>query len=168
MHLIRNLNDDLWKNPFNREYESFVGAVRDLLVPIFADIDRYGLKARHLRKHVKMVDRFNRATIESGEVRCELVTTYRKRFSRYRESIFRFLGEDGLPWNNNTAEQAIRHFAVQRKISGSFSAHGADEYLRLLGIAQTCRFQGKSFLRFLLSGQKDVDQYVRHRRRRKT
>ena len=31
--------------------------------------------------------------------------------------------------------------------------------LSLLGIAQTCRFQGKSFLKFLLSKQKDVDLF---------
>jgi hypothetical protein len=34
VHLIRDLNDDLWKNPFNAEYEQFVAAFRDLLVPI--------------------------------------------------------------------------------------------------------------------------------------
>jgi len=34
-HLIRDINDDLWKNPFNQEYESFVAAVRDFLVPLF-------------------------------------------------------------------------------------------------------------------------------------
>jgi hypothetical protein len=38
----------------------------------------------------------------------------------------------------------------QRKISGSFGEKGAVQYLRLLGIAQTCRFQQKSFLGFLL------------------
>ena len=58
VHLIRDLNDDLWKNPFNAEYEQFVAAVRDLLVPIVEDIERYGLKALHLRKHRKRVDCF--------------------------------------------------------------------------------------------------------------
>jgi len=166
VHLIRDLNDDLWKNPFNREYELFVGVVRDLLVSIFTDIDRYGLKARHLHKHQKEVDRFYRTTIEGVESTCEIVAKYQKRFLRFRESIFRFLNVDGLPWNNNTAEQAIRHLAIQRKISGSFSATGADEYLRLLGISQTCRFQDKSFLKFLLSGEKAVDEYVQRRCRR--
>lgn len=166
VHLIRDLNDDLWKNPFNREYELFVGVFRDLLVPIFADIDRYGLKSRHLHKHQKGVDQFYRTTIEGVESTCEIVAKYQKRFLRFRESIFRFLNVDGLPWNNNTAEQAIRHLAVQRKISGSFAATGADEYLRLLGISQTCRFQDKSFLKFLLSGEMTVDGYLQRRRRR--
>jgi len=151
---------------FGETLNKHVGAVRDLLVPIFADVDRYGLKTRHLHKHRKAVDRFYGTYIERGETECELVAKYQKRFSQYSESIFRFLEVDGLPWNNNTAEQAIRHLAIQRKISFSFSASGADEYLPRLGIAQTCRFQDKSFLRFLLSGEKDVDAYVKRRRRR--
>ena len=43
VHLIGDLNDDLWKNPFNEEMEQFVGGVRDLLVPVFEDVERYGL-----------------------------------------------------------------------------------------------------------------------------
>jgi hypothetical protein len=52
------LNDDLWKNPFDDELEGFVAAVRDLLVPILEDVQRFGLKARHLRKHRIRVDCF--------------------------------------------------------------------------------------------------------------
>ena len=69
-------------------------------------------------------------------------------------------------FNNNTAERAIRHLAIQRKISGSFYERVALQYLRLLGIAQTCRFQNKSFLRFMLSGEKDIDRYKERKRRK--
>ncbi|MBI4661561.1 MAG: transposase [Verrucomicrobia bacterium] len=74
---------------------------------------------------------------------------------------------DGVPWNNNAAERAIRHLAIQRKISGAFTAKGANHYLRLLAISQTCRFQEKSFLGFLLSGLKDVDAFAESRRGRR-
>jgi len=168
VHLIRDLNDDLWKNPFDREYEEFVGAVRDLFVPIFTDVHKYGVRRRHLHKHRAAVDRFYKSTIDSERREDELIGRYQKRFVRYRDSLFRFLDEDDLPWNNNTAERAIRHLAVQRKISGSFASAGAKEHLRLLGISQSCRFQGKSFLRFLLSGLHDVDAYTQSRRRRRT
>ena len=57
------------------------------------------------------------------------------------------------------AERALRHLAVQRKISGSFSESGIAEYLRILGIMQTCRFQNKPFLEFLMSEEKDVDSF---------
>ena len=64
-----------------------------------------------------------------------------------------------VPWNNNAAERAIRHLAVQRKISGSFGKGSTPHYLRLLSITQTCRFQNKSLLQFLLSGEIDIDMF---------
>ena len=57
------------------------------------------------------------------------------------------------------AERAIRQLAVQRKISGSFFKRSAGHYLLLLAISQTCRFQGKSFLKFLLSKETDLDSF---------
>jgi hypothetical protein len=82
--------------------------------------------------------------------------------------MFLFLDEDLIPWNNNTGERALRHIAVQRKISGFFFKSFASRYLVLLGVAQSCRFQEKSFLKFLLSGEMDVDVFRPRRRRRKT
>ena len=133
--------------------------MKDLIVPIIEAIDRWGLKARHLHRFKKQVDRFYATVIEGREYALDVTQRYKKRFSRYRESLFRFLDEDGIPWNNNTAERAIRHLAVQRKISGPLYRRGAIDYLVLLGIAQTCRFQEKSFLQFLLSEQIDVDRF---------
>jgi predicted RecB family nuclease len=164
VHLIRDLNDDLWKNPFNQELEGFVGAVMDLLVPIMADVERFGLKQWHLHKHTQLVERFYKAVIVGREYKCEVTQKYQKRFIRYRESLFRFLEEAAIPWNNNTAERASRHLAVQRKISGSFFKRVAVQYLLLLGIAQTCRFQGKSFLNFLTSRERNIDQFKEKKR----
>jgi hypothetical protein len=66
------------------------------------------------------------------------------------------------------AERASRHLAVQRKISGSFFKRVAVQYLLLLGIAQTCRFQAKSFLNFMISRAKDIDQFKEKKRPRVT
>ena len=165
VHLIRDLNEDLWRAPFDREYETFVRAVRDLLVPILEDVGRYGLKQRHLGKFLPRVERFYREAITGQTYRSELVRTYQKRFQRYRQSMFTFLEHDGIPWNNNMAERGIRHLAVQRKISGSFFASVAPHYLLLLGLAQSCRFQGKSLLKFLLSSGKDIDAFKAAKRR---
>ena len=110
------------------------------------------------------MDRFYKAVIVGKEDKCEVTQKYQKRFIRYKESLFRFLEEDGIPWNNNTAERASRHLAVQRKISGSFFKRVAVQYLLLLGIAQTCRFQGKSFLNFLTSREKDIDEFKEKKR----
>src|SRR6266511_2673378 len=159
VHLIRDLNNDLWNDPYNREYEAFVSEVKNLLVPIFEAEEKYGLKRWHLSKFSKSVDRFYRENIDKAPSNCELIAKYQKRFQRYRDSLFTFLELDGIPWHNNTAENAIRHLAVQRKISGTFFKKVAPQYLLLLGIAQTCRFQDKSLLQFFLSEEIDIDKF---------
>jgi predicted RecB family nuclease len=163
VHLIRDINDDLWKAPFDKELEAFAVEIQSLLVPILEAVDRFGLKAWHLRKFLKDVERFYDRNITGREYRSEAAETYRKRFDRYREGLFTFLTQDGIPWNNNMAERAIRQLAVQRKISGRFYKRVAPQYLRLLAISQTCRFQGKSFLKFLLSKETDLDSFRRTR-----
>jgi hypothetical protein len=42
----------------------------------------------------------------------------------------------------------------------------APQYLLLLGIAQSCKFQGKGFLKFLLSLEKDVDAFRAAKRKK--
>ncbi len=118
---------------------------------------------RHLRKFLKDVERFYDKNIIGREYTSDPVRTYQKRFERYRESLFTFLTKDGIPWENNMAERALRQLAVQRKISGSFFKRAAGHYLLLLAISQTCRFQGKSFLKFLLSKETNVDSFRRTR-----
>ena len=99
----------------------------------------------------------------------DVAEKYRKRFLKYRDKLFTFLDYDGVPWNNNNAEHAVKHFAKYRRISnGQMTANGLQPYLILLSIYQTCVYKGVSFLRFLLSGEKDVDAFAeansRHRR----
>jgi transposase len=159
VHLIRDINDDLWKAPFDKELEAFAVAVQALLVPILGAVDRFGLKPWHLRRFNKEVDRFYRRNIIGKEYHSEAAETYRKRFDRYRDGLFTFLNGDGIPWENNMAERALRQLAVQRKISGSFFKRSAGHYLVLLALSQTCRFQEKSFLKFLLSKETDLDSF---------
>jgi predicted RecB family nuclease len=163
IHLIRDINDDLWKAPFDKELEAFAVEVQSLLATILTAVERYGLKARHLRKFEKNVERFYDKNITKMEYRSEAAETYRKRFDRYRHSLFTFLTLDGIPWENNMAERAIRQLAVQRKISGTFFKRVVPHYLLFLAISQTCRFQGKSFFKFLLSKETDVDLFRRNR-----
>ena len=167
VHLIRDINDDLWKSPFDTEYEAFVLKIKEFILPVFEAVDKYGLKKRNLRKFKKEVERFYKNNIIDRDYKSELATKYKNRFERYKDSLFTFLEYDSIPWHNNTAERALRHIAVQRKISGSFYESGAASYLVLLGIMQTCRFQEKSFLKFLVSGEKDVDAFKSPRKRKR-
>jgi len=135
------------------EYEAFLLEVRNLIVPIMETVQNYGLKRRHLLKFEQQVDIFYRKVIVDKKCKSDLVVTYQKRFIRYKDSLFTFLTEDGIPWHNNTAERAIRPFAIQRDVSKSpFHDSTTHAYLTLLSIRQTCRFQGKSFFKFLFSG----------------
>ncbi|MDP2796280.1 MAG: IS66 family transposase [Methanoregula sp.] len=158
VHLIRDLNDDLWDAPFNAELESFVLEVRNLIVPIFEAVDKHGLKTKYLNKFKKSVEQFYDKNIVDKDYKSELTKKYQKRFQRYKNSLFTFLEQDNIPWNNNMAERALRQLAVQRKISTHFFENTVPDYLLLLGIAQTCRFQDKSFLKFLLSEEIDIDK----------
>jgi predicted RecB family nuclease len=159
VHLIRDINDDLRKSPFDSEFENFVLALRDLLIPIFITIEKYGLKKRNLNKFRKKVKKYYHTNIDGMNYQSDVTIKYQKRLSRYRDNLFLFLEHNGIPWNNNMAERALRHLAVQRKISGSFFTSGIQDYLMLLGITQTCRFQNKPLMEFLMSGEKNIDQF---------
>jgi len=168
VHLLRDINDDLWKSPFDTEYENFILKIQEFILPIFEVVDKYGLKKRHLTKFKKRVIQFYKNNIDDKNYNSELASKYQKRFQNYRESLFTFLEYDSIPWHNNTAERALRHIAIQKKISGSFFQSGATSYLTLLGIMQTCRFQEKSFLKFLVSGKKDVDAFKSPKMKKRT
>jgi hypothetical protein len=74
------------------------------------------------------------------------------------------LDHDGIPWNNNNAENALKRFASRRKIIGaSFTEKGLRDYLVFLSIYQTCRRKNLSFLRFLPSGVLDLDAFAEAR-----
>jgi hypothetical protein len=44
---------------------------------------------------------------------------------------------------------------------------GLADYLVLLSLYQTCRYRGMSFLKFLLSRERDVDAFCEHPRRKR-
>jgi predicted RecB family nuclease len=157
VHIIRDLNNDLWSNPFDVEFGNFVSEIKNLLVPIMEAIQKYGLKKRNLNKFKRAVEKFYVSTIIDHSYKSDLCSKYQERFIKYRESLFTFIEQDGIPWHNNPAENALRAITLQLNISGGLHKSVIEEYLVLLGIKQTCKFQDKSFLKFLLSKEKDVD-----------
>src|SRR5262249_35055940 len=73
VHLIRDINNDLWNNPFDTELETLASKVKELLLPILSDVERYGLRQRHLQKHQKAVERFYRDMIDGINWKSEVV-----------------------------------------------------------------------------------------------
>ena len=55
---MRDLNDDMHREPFNVEIKEIVQEFGALLEPMIDTIDRYGLKTHFLRKHKMAVTRF--------------------------------------------------------------------------------------------------------------
>jgi hypothetical protein len=80
--------------------------------------------------------------------------------------LFTFLKHDGVPWNN--AEHAIKHYDARYRVitDGKMTATGLSDYLVLLSIYQTCKYKGVSFLRFLLSQERDIDVFCEAGRRK--
>jgi hypothetical protein len=146
VHFIRDLNNDLWEVPFDKEFETFVLEVKKMISPIIESVYKYGLKKYHLSKFRKEVDIFYKKFIDNIVYKSEFCNLYQKRFIRYRESLFTFIGYDGI------------------SISGYFHENRTHDYLRLLGIKQTCRFKKKSFLKFLLSKEMDIDKFKSNKR----
>jgi hypothetical protein len=100
-------------------------------------------------------------TVASRDYRSELAEGYQARLIKNEARLFTFLEHDGVPWNNNNAEVAVKHFASRRKIMGaSFTEKGLRDYLVFLRIYQTCRNKNVSFLCFLRSGLLDLDDYI--------
>ncbi len=161
IHLIRDLNDDLCKQPFNEEMKELAQEFGSLIRPMIESVDRFGLKAHHLRKHKSSVNRFYDA-LSRRDYHTEVATGYKKRFEKNRDKLFTFLDHDGLPWNNNNAEHAIKAFVRLRRAVGGMksSTAGIQDYLLLLSISETCKYKGVSFLDFLRSGEVDINSFA--------
>jgi len=95
------------------------------------------------------VDRFYKV-LSRPDYQTEAAASYKKRFERNSGKFFTFLDHDGVPWNNNNAEHAIKALVrLRRSISGKSSAKGIRDYLVLLSISETCKCKGVSFLDFI-------------------
>jgi len=165
IHLMRDLNDDMLKNPYDDELRQIVQQFGDLLKQIVDTIDRRGLKKYFLNKHLRDVKRFYR-WLFSGQWQSEVAAKCKQRFEKNREKLFTFLGYDGVPWNNNNAEHAMKAFAALRDvIEGTTTASGIEEYLILLSVSETCRYKDLDVLEFFLSREKDIDAFLRSRAR---
>src|SRR5262249_52956175 len=112
-----------------------------LLRGIMATVDRVGLKASYLSKHKPKVKAFmDVLTVKAFE--SEIAGQYGRRLLKYQSKLFTFLEHDGVPWNNNNAEHAVKYFAKYRRLTnGRVTESGLQNYLILLSVYQTCRYK---------------------------
>ena len=166
VHLVRDFNDDIVKCPFDEELKLLAGRFAALMQGIVETIDRHGLKRHYLHKHKPDVDRFYAREL-TATYASEAAKHYQRRFLKYKEKLFMFLDHDGVPWNNNNAENAVKRFVSRRKVlggTGAFTETGFRDYLLLLSIYQTLRYRNLSFWQFLVSGETDIMSFTASRR----
>jgi hypothetical protein len=156
IHLMRDINEDLHKNPFNEELKEIAWRFGAVLREIVETIDAHGLKTRHLGKHRKSAAGFVERVVAT-ECATDAGLALKKRIEKNRDKLFTFLNYDGVPWNNNNAEHAVRAFTRLRNGISTNTPKGTREYATLLSIQQTLRYRGMSFLEFMRSGRMEID-----------
>ncbi|WP_428674691.1 IS66 family transposase [Reyranella sp.] len=156
IHLMRDINEELLKQPFDEELASIAREFGSLLREIVETVDRWGLKRHHLGKHRRAVERFF-GKVAAMPCSTESATALQKRIGKNREKLFTFLHCDSIPWNNNNAEHAVRAFTRLRNTMASSTAKGTADYCILLSVQQTLRYRGIDFLDFLRSGKTEID-----------
>jgi len=156
IHLIRDLNDDILKHPYDEELKGLALAFARLVKPMIDTVDRHGLKSRFLGKHLLSVRRFYKQ-LSNMHLHSEMAEKLKDRFTRNEHKLFTFLKFDGVPWNNNNAEHAVKAFATLRQIIGGVTtAKGISDYMILLSICETCIYRKLDFLDFLRSREKSI------------
>ena len=161
VHLVRDIDDDLLRNPLDEELKLLARSFGSLLRTIIATVDLFGLKRRHLNKHRKDVGRFLK-TVETTSYSSALAKAYAKRFEKHGPKMFTFLNHDGVPWNNNNAEHAIKRFVkFRRETDGRYTESTLKQYLILASVLETCEFNNVNPLKFLLSKENTLGGLLR-------
>jgi len=165
IHLIRDMNRAILDNPFDQDLQSITAPFGVLLRAIVTTIDEHDLRERHLKRHRAGVAVFFKM-LESRIFETDASKALRERLLKNRDRLFTFLDHDSVSWNNNLAENAIKRISDLRDDVGrTMKEAGLTEHLVLLSLYQTCRVKGISFLRFLLSRERDMDAFFAGKRR---
>jgi hypothetical protein len=167
IHLMRDMNRAILDNPFDQELQSITTSFGAILRAIVDTIDEHGLKHNSLQMHAKAVSVFF-YTLKDHAYESDAATALRERLLRNRDRLFTFLDYNGVSWNNNLAENAIKRISAYRENVGrTVKERGLNEHLVLLSLYQTCRVRNVSFLKFLLSRECNLDAFGAGKRRRR-
>jgi Transposase IS66 family len=163
---VRDIDDDLLRHPLDVELKTMAQEFGVLLRATIETVDKYGLRSRHLRKHKRAAGRFL-DSVAAAELLSPFARKYKKRFEKSGEKLFTFLDHDGVPWNNNNAEHAIKRFAKYRRdADGRFTEYSLQEYLIIATVFETCEFNNVNVLQFLLSKRTTLEGLLRMAGRR--
>ena len=113
-----------------------------------ADEEDRGERLRAKARLEARVDALVSSYSSSKEKNCARLL---KRLRRERDMLFTFLEEEGVDWNNNAAERALRSSVVIRKITyGNQSDEGAHAHAVLMSIRETCGLRKENFFDYAM------------------
>jgi transposase len=145
VHYLRELENTLkYKSP-GEDFLPFRKKLRRILRDAIrmADEKDGGERLRAKARFEARIDALIASYSSSGEKNCK---RFVKRLRRERGMLFTFLEEDGVEWNNNAAERALRSSVVIRKITyGNQSDEGAHAHAVLMSIKETCGLRKENF-----------------------
>ena len=165
LHLMRDINDDLLQHPFDEELKELARRYTRTLKPIIDTIDKHGCCKSVLAKHQRDAQAF--LDWVAGEVLIGDRQGIQDPDREVRRPVIHVLG-----LRRGSVEQQLcreRHQArgvSQTAIRDFGLGAGLKDYLVFLSIYQTLRRKGLSLLRFLLSGEIDLERFVASQGRR--
>jgi transposase len=145
VHYLRELEDTLkYKSP-GEDFLAFRKRLRRMLRDAIrmADNKDHDERLRAKARLEARIDALVSSYSQSEERNCARLL---KRLRREKEMLFTFLEEEGVDWNNNAAERALRSSVVIRKITyGNQSDEGAHAHAVLMSIRETCGLRKENF-----------------------
>ncbi|MGH9919447.1 MAG: IS66 family transposase [Nitrososphaerales archaeon] len=150
VHYLRELKDTMkYKSP-GPEFAPFAKKLRRILRDAIgmAEAKDHGERLRAKARLEARVDALISSYSSSKEKNCARLL---KRLRREKGMLFTFLEEEGLDWNNNAAERALRSSVVIRKITyGNQSDEGAHAHAVLMSIKETCGLRKENFFDYAM------------------
>ncbi len=151
-HYLRELEDTMkYKSP-GKDFFPFAKSLRRILRDSIRagervkedEAERLRIKGRLEARVDGLVESYS-SSKERNCLRCV------KRLRREKGMLFTFLGEEGVDWNNNAAERALRSSVVIRKITyGNQSDEGARAHAVLMSIRETCNLRKENFFDYAM------------------
>jgi len=87
-----------------------------------------------------------------GRIKQSKAANLLRRLREHRQEVWRFISDEGVPFTNNLAEQALRMAKVKQKISGCFrTEHGADTFFTIRSYLATMTKQKNNLFECLVS-----------------
>jgi transposase len=150
VHYLRELEDTVrYKSP-GEDFIPFRKKLKRILRDAIrmAEVRDQGERLRAKARLEARIDALISSYSSSKEKNCARLL---KRLRRERGMLFTFLEEDGIEWNNNAAERALRSSVVIRKITyGSQSDEGAHAHAVLMSIKETCGLRKENFFDYTM------------------